>query len=162
MRQIQAVISAEELRRRLNIRNGNDSTVPGPQGIPGLPGEQGPQGDIPAHRWQGTKLQFQNPDKSWGELVDLRGKEGKGKKGGGGGTSKGIFYHDLTAQCNDVLKVFTIPANTRVLGVFGTQFPQNYRPEVDWTGSGTTTLTLTDQVGAPQTGQTLYIQYVEA
>ena len=72
-----------------------------------------------------------------------------------------VYDYDLTDQCNGVTKVFTIPANIRVVGVFGTQEPKNYRPGVDWTGSGTTTLTLTDEVGAPQTGQTLWIQYVK-
>lgn len=28
---------------------------------------------IPAHRWTGTALQFQNPDGSWGDAIDLKG-----------------------------------------------------------------------------------------
>jgi len=71
------------------------------------------------------------------------------------------YYYDLTDQCDGVTKSFTVPANNRIVGVFGTQFPIIYRPLVDWTGSGTTTLTLTDEVGAPETGQTLYILYVQ-
>ena len=74
---------------------------------------------------------------------------------------KESFYYDLTDQCNGILKEFTVPSNKQILGVFGTQFPVNYRPVVDWTGSGTSTLTLTAEVGAPQTGQTLYIIYVQ-
>lgn len=43
--------------------------------------EQWLQSLIPAHRWQGTSLQFQNPDGTWGKLVNLKGNPG----GGGGG-----------------------------------------------------------------------------
>lgn len=39
----------------------------GPQGPPGPPGKP------PEHRWKGTKLQFKNPDGTWGELVELSG-----------------------------------------------------------------------------------------
>ena len=76
-----------------------------------------------------------------------------------GGGQK-IQYYDLTSLTDGITKAFTIPANKRVLGVWGTQFPQAYRPLIDWTASGTT-LTLTAQVSAPETGQTLYILYVE-
>jgi hypothetical protein len=40
---------------------------------------------IPAHQWVGTSLQLQNPDSSWGELVDL-----KGDKGDPGNSSSGV------------------------------------------------------------------------
>lgn len=69
----------------------------GPQGIQGERGLQGPkgdkgdtgaQGDKPAHQWLDTKLQFENPDGTWGALVDLKGEQGpegppgpKGDKG---------------------------------------------------------------------------------
>jgi hypothetical protein len=63
----------------------------GEQGDPGEDGEDGTDGEDgkdgtdgvdgvgrpPAHRWQGTQLQFQNPDGSWGKLVDLAGKPGR-------------------------------------------------------------------------------------
>ena len=164
MRSVTIKVNAKRFKERLNIRNGKDSTIPGPSGMPGKPGEKGENGKVPAHRWEGTKLQFQNPDGSWGELVELRGKDGKGskQKKHGGGSSKNTLYYDLTSQCNGVTKTFTVPVNTRILSVHGTQFPQNYRPDIDWTGSGTTTLTLTSEVGAPETGQTLFILYVEA
>lgn len=56
----------------------------GAQGIQGIPGAQGAQGERgdrgdtgfpgkpPAHKWTGTALQFQNPDGTWGDLVDLK------------------------------------------------------------------------------------------
>jgi hypothetical protein len=81
----------------------------------------------------------------------------------GRGTGSPTMYYDLSSQCDGSTKVFTIPANTRVIGVHGTQFPINYRPLVDWTTSGTgnVTLTLSSEVSAPETGQTLWITYVE-
>lgn len=79
------------------------------------------------------------------------------------GTSAGreAFYYDLSDLCDGVTKSFNIPSNTRVLAVHGTDSPAGtYRPVVDWTGGGTTTLELTDQVIAPTEGATLYILYV--
>jgi hypothetical protein len=85
-------------------------------------------------------------------------REGRGGmiRGGRGGTDP--LYYDLTDLCDGVTKTFAIPANRRVLGVWGTQFPNAYRPAADWT-STTTSLTLTSQVSAPEQGQTLYILY---
>ncbi|PXX96897.1 hypothetical protein DF185_19855 [Marinifilum breve] len=37
-------------------------------------GEQGPAGPMPDHRWNGSKLQLQKPNLSWGAEVDLRGE----------------------------------------------------------------------------------------
>jgi hypothetical protein len=59
----------------------------GPQGDKGDKGDKGDRGDTgpaPAHRWTGTKLQFQKPDGEWGKKVDLKGE--KGDKGSGAGT----------------------------------------------------------------------------
>lgn len=71
-----------------------------------------------------------------------------------------VEKYNLTSQCNGVLKSFTVPQNREIIGVFSTQAPINYDPSKDWTGSGTTTLTLTDEVGAPLEGQTLWIIYI--
>lgn len=46
---------------------------------------------IPAHQWVGTSLQFQNPDSSWGELVDLKGDSGSGVSG-----SEKILFAETT------------------------------------------------------------------
>lgn len=90
-------------------------------------------------------------------LIQVYG--GKNLGGGGGDT---IRYTDLSSQLNGSTKTFTISRANRVLGVFGTQFPVNARPEVDWTFSqATRILTLTDAVSAPATGQTLWVMYVE-
>ena len=45
---------------------------------------KGDDGETPQHRWLGTKLQFKNPDGSWGKLVDLKGPRGGGSWFGGG------------------------------------------------------------------------------
>jgi len=85
----------------------------------------------------------------------LKNLKGGGKKGGSGTT---VNYSDLTSQCNGVTKTFTIPYHTRSIALFGTSFPIVFRPVVDYTISGTV-LTLTSEVVAPATGQTLVFIY---
>lgn len=46
--------------------------IPGPPGE-SKPGKPGRDGRIPRHRWQGTFIQFENPDGTWGPLVNLQG-----------------------------------------------------------------------------------------
>ena len=41
--------------------------VRGQQGIRGEQGEKGDRGEPPAHNWMESRLQFENPDGSWGE-----------------------------------------------------------------------------------------------
>lgn len=54
----------------------------GEQGIQGPAGIQGATGSAPAHRWDGTKLQFDNPDGTAGQFVDLQGPQGvQGEQG---------------------------------------------------------------------------------
>jgi len=72
-----------------------------------------------------------------------------------------IAYYDLTDQTDGTTKSFNIPGHYQVLEVKSSQFPITYRPLVDWTVDGTV-LTLTDEVSAPETGQTLYIIYIQA
>ena len=57
------------------------------QGPPGPPGPPGPKGDKPAHSWEDTALRFENPDGTWGELVELRGPRGFMAGGAGGSTT---------------------------------------------------------------------------
>jgi len=77
----------------------------------------------------------------------------------GGGES--VQYYDLSALTNGVTKTFTIPANKRVVWVGGTDAPGGqYRQGTDYTGSGTTSLTLTSEVAAPTQGSTLHLMYV--
>ena len=44
----------------------------GLQGIRGVQGEKGDRGEAPNHNWVGTEVQFQNPNATWGELVETR------------------------------------------------------------------------------------------
>lgn len=67
---------------------------------------------------------------------------------------------DLSSQCDDTTKTFTIAGNYKAgtVQLLSTQFPIVYRPVVDFTEiSGG--VTLTSEVGAPQTGQTLIALY---
>jgi hypothetical protein len=50
---------------------------------------KGEKGDIPKHRWNGTMLQFENLDGSWGDFVDLKGEKGDSVKGDKGDSIKG-------------------------------------------------------------------------
>jgi len=79
-------------------------------------------------------------------------------RGGGG---KETYEYDLSDLCDGNTKVFTIPSNTRIVLVQSTDAPAGIlRKTTDWTGSGTTTLTLTGAVAAPTAGATLSILYV--
>jgi len=44
--------------------------VQGPQGVRGVQGDRGDRGAPPNHNWMGSELQFENPNGSWGELVE--------------------------------------------------------------------------------------------
>jgi hypothetical protein len=50
------------------------------------------RGPAPAHRWVGTSLQFQNPDGTWGDLVDLKGDKGEDGKDGTNAENKYYYY----------------------------------------------------------------------
>lgn len=94
------------------------------------------------------------------DLKKISEAKGSGNAGGGAVARTRVHYYDLTSQCNGVLKTFAVPLNFGIIGVFSTQFPVNYRPLVDWT-EGNRTLTLTSEVSAPETGQTLWIAYLK-
>lgn len=51
--------------------------------LPGEPGKsiKGGKGDVPEHQWDGTRIRFRNPDNTWGQWQDLRGRKGEGKPG---------------------------------------------------------------------------------
>lgn len=79
----------------------------------------------------------------------------------GRGTGSPLLFYDLTPQCNGVLKTFTVPShrpNSALL--FSTQFPVIFRPTIDYSASGSA-LTLTNEVSAPEAGQTLLFLYAE-
>ena len=67
-----------------------------------------------------------------------------------------VKRHNLTSLTDGSTRAFTLPRDTiDVLGVWGTDFPQNYNPLTDWTLSGQT-LTLSSGFPAPASGSTLF------
>ena len=80
----------------------------GKQGIPGIPGstglngQAGEQGAVPEHRWKGESIQFQNPDGTWGKLVNVQGSQGRGFVGGGT-LEAPVKYTSVTAATYTVL-----------------------------------------------------------
>ena len=81
-------------------------------------------------------------------------------RGGGGPNANAVQYADLTSQCNGTLKTFVTPKYRTALMLISTQFPNIYRPVTDFTlGNGA--ITLTSEVSAPATSQTLIFLYVK-
>jgi hypothetical protein len=95
------------------------------QGPKGERGPRGLKGDKPAHEWQDTELRFENPDGSWGELVNLKGERGErgyagasivgpqgpqGIPGTGSGSGNGLLV-PLHIAADEV---FTVPANSQI------------------------------------------------
>lgn len=171
-KKIQINIRGEELKKKLNIRDGKD-------------GAKGEKGDtvfvdkiivektevIKEIEKEETALDIANKLNEEEEIIDrkvIKGLESEIKRletmissvprGGGGNPRKSrMRAYSLTSQCNGVTKTFTLPSKTiNVAGVFGTQFPVNFDPVDDWTFNGST-LTLGNSVGAPVTGQTLWV-----
>ena len=108
-----------------------DTGNTGPQGPPGADGAdgiQGVKGDMPAHKWEGTSLSFENPDGSYGAAVNLIGPAGpKGETGATGATGpKG----DPGAQGEPGARGETGPA-----GAEGQQGPKGDMPAHQWTGT---------------------------
>jgi len=80
---------------------------------------------------------------------------------GGTGVRQRVHVADVTSECDGSNKTFSIGGtHYGVIGVFGTEFPLIYRPLIDYT-IGSSSITLTDVVAAPATGQTLVIQYIK-
>ncbi len=80
------------------------------------------------------------------------------KRSGGGGGGDTVNVQDLSASLDGSAKTFTVNVHFKAIMLVGTQFPQIYRPTTDFTTVGTQ-LTLTNEVGAPQAGQTLLFIY---
>lgn len=90
--------------------------------------------------------------------LEKRLKQIKGSPSKKGGSGLTVNYSDLSSQCNGSNKTFTVPYHSRAIALLGTQFPIVYRPTTDYTISGTI-LTLTSEVGGPESGQTLVFLY---
>jgi len=88
------------------------------------------------------------------------------KKHIGRGTGSPTQEYDLSPFLDSVTKVFTVPANKRVLLITSSSTPFFFRPTVDYVVSGTsnTTLTFDSSIDAStmlQQGQSLGLLYVE-
>lgn len=102
--------------------------------------------------------------KGWKEEIETLRKEITESKTARTSTFSGgrnvVQVADLTAQCNGVTKTFEVPSHRFLVSLQGTQFPIVYRPTIDFTIANKI-LTLTDQVSAPDTGQTLIFLYIK-
>lgn len=72
-----------------------------------------------------------------------------------------VQFADLSSQCDGVTTKFTVPRHRFIVGLQSTQFPNIFRPGVDFTTANTTLSLVTSQVAAPQAGQTLMFLYVK-
>ena len=152
-----------EVDRRLSmIRDGIDGQD-GRDGQDGLDGINGKDGSSDTAETIADKLETLEEDDKLG-IEAIKGLKDRIMKletmptGRIGGARKTVYIkrENLTSQCDGSTKTFTLPKDTiDVLAVFGTQFPVNFNPGTDWTFEGRT-LTLTDEVSAPESGQTLY------
>jgi hypothetical protein len=72
-----------------------------------------------------------------------------------------LIRDDLSSQCNGSDKTFTLtePYKSGTIQLFYTSFPFFYRPVIDFTEDDNRHITLTSEVGSPQTGQTLIAIY---
>jgi len=88
----------------------------------------------------------------------------QGRSGGAGvgigGLVNTVRTYDLSPQCDGVTKTFQVPSHRRVVGLRSSSFPWNYRFLVDFT-TGNKNLILTDEVIAPEGGQTLIFEYIK-
>lgn len=68
-------------------KDGVDGTngTNGVDGTNGRNGKDGDKGEMPAHRWDGTRIAFQDSDGSWSAYVDLMGASGTNGLNGANG-----------------------------------------------------------------------------
>lgn len=89
--------------------------IPGPPGI-GIPGKPGKNGRIPKHKWTGTFIQFENPDGSWGPMVNLQGAPNSPIEYGGGPMGGNSVDPGITVRTSN---------GTRFEGVYEVVFADN-------------------------------------
>lgn len=86
---IPPVPKVEEIVRRVV------SLIPTPKngvdGKDGKDGDRGPVGPMPKHKWEGTRLSFENPDGTFSKPVELIGLTGLSQGGGGGAPRASIL-----------------------------------------------------------------------
>src|SRR3990167_7319512 len=125
-------------------RDGKDSTVPGPKGDKGDAGKDGSPDTADDIR---NKLELLEGD----DRLDIKAVKGADElerrldtkissvpaKMGGTGARQRVHIKDCTSQCDGSSKTFNVGgSHFGIIGVFGTQFPQTYRPVIDYTETG--------------------------
>lgn len=144
-------------------RDGSD----GKNGIDGAPGIPGKDGSPDTPRQIKDKL-LSLTDEEKLAVKDIQGLpdvlDGLSKRASGRVQTPAKAFMvrrtDLTSLCNGVLKTFNVGTHFGIIGVFGTEFPQVYRPLIDYTETAQG-FTLTAAVSAPATGQTLIVQFLK-
>ena len=72
-----------------------------------------------------------------------------------------IYTKDASSQCDGVATAFSVGgSHFGIVGVFSTQFPLIFRPVIDFSETSTGIL-LSSAVSAPESGQTLVIQFLK-
>lgn len=93
------------------------------------------------------------------EKVDLAAKM-ESRRVIAGPSANAVQYVDLSSQLDGSTKTFNTPKYRHALLLIGTQFPILFRPTTDFTlGNGK--ITLTAEVSAPATGQSLVMLYIK-
>ena len=94
------------------------------------------------------------------ELKEMISKVGSARVAMGGPNANAVQSYDLSSQLNGVAKSFQVPRHRVAIMLVGTQAPLIYRPTTDYT-TANVTLTLTSEVLAPATGQSLIFMYLK-
>lgn len=161
-------------RDGIDGRNGKDGRdgKDGKNGLPGVQGARGAQGE------RGQEGERGSPDTGFdivskinslplneANMIDashIKNLSFPLLFSSGGKRIKGRQVRDdLSSQCDGSNKTFTLTKKfiSNTVQLFSTQFPIVYRPVVDFTENSNGTLTLTAEVGAPASGQTLVALY---
>lgn len=167
-------ISKEELKKKLDLKDGEDGLTPTNEELRDLIEPLIPEPIKPEIPEQKELKAEEIRDL----LSTLKGKErldakhiknlpkGDGKIPilyGGGSNIKVRDRYDLSDQLDGATKTFTLPLHVpNTVSLFGTQFPKIYRPVIDYNDDDQEIITLTDEVGAPQFEQTLIAEFQRA
>lgn len=131
-----------------------DQGAPGVNGIDGKSGKSPKIDDIIEKIKKEKLLEMRDIKNMPLNMSDLRWH--------GSGSSTSVLAYDLSNQLDGVTKVFTIPSNRNIVAVNSSSAPFSFRPLVDYTGSGSVTLTFDALIDAPSMlaqGQTLILLY---
>jgi len=76
----------------------------GTKGDKGDKGDQGQVGPVPRHKWEGTRLSFEQPNGKFGQSINLQGQGGgRGASGRSGGASANPGFSSITLVGTDLV-----------------------------------------------------------